>query len=98
LIFLYNDVKIATIFVKKEELPSNRKDNIHKMYEEIAKKLLVHLFESNILPSTSPIDFIASRRETNKHLNTSFIASIENVSTTYKVNMKVQIQTPYKEK
>jgi len=98
LLNLYDEVKIVTMVLKKEELPSNRRDDVHKIYEEVVKKLLIQIFESDMVPFAEPIVFIASRRETNKHLNNLFIYSIEEVSKIYKVDMKIQIQAPYNDK
>jgi hypothetical protein len=95
---LYNDAKIATILIKKGELPCKQRDNIHNLYEDMVKNLLIQLFKNSIIHPTDTITFIASRRETSKYLNNLFISSIGDVSKTYKFDMKVKIQAPDSEK
>ena len=64
----------------------------------MCKQLFSELFEASIIGITEPIIFIASRRETNRHLNRSFILSLDNVAKQHNISVQVEIKPHYDEK
>jgi two-component SAPR family response regulator len=60
--------------------------------------LLKKIVENGLLPLNEPIEFIASRRETKKMLNTSFITCVRENAKNAHLTMKVSIKPPHEEK
>lgn len=71
-------------------------DNKHNFYNEIVCYLLCQCEKRGYLLSNDKINFIASRRETNKNLNQNFIKMVNN-SHSNLLQIKILIKSPKEE-
>jgi hypothetical protein len=67
------DIFSVALFVKKENIPTKFRNNIHRFYNYMVWELLEICQKRWLLNRGEKHTFIASRRETNKQLNTDFI-------------------------
>lgn len=67
------DVFSVALFIKKENIPVKFRNNVHTFYNYMVWELLEICQKRWILNKGENYTFIASRRETNKKLNTNFI-------------------------
>lgn len=83
---------IAAI-AKKENIPYSLKKDIHKLYNKLVYSLLEIWFQRWFFKTNEKIFFIASRRETNKYLNVSFINYLKSKQNNFG-NIEYKIMTP----
>ena len=88
------DIKVMNLRIDKSKI--NRKEDIHKLYNQAVDELIRFVFSSKFINKSEITFFIASRRETNKALNEKFLEFLK-----YKYqreNIIFQICTPLQEK
>lgn len=90
---------IMAIILDKEKVHRKHHDAKSELYNSTTSILLDKLFKKQPNILSSPIILIASQRETNRFLNENFRKYIvDQVNDSYKVDIQVQISTPYAEK
>lgn len=91
------DISILTIYLKKSKVYTRLHDQKHIVYNYITNILLDRIVSKKLISLDSPIEFIASRRESNKFLNENFTSYVER-QVQRKANISVRIATPQQEK
>jgi GH15 family glucan-1,4-alpha-glucosidase len=92
------DIKIMALYIKKTPSYNPNSNEKHILYNHIASILLKKLVEKKILSTNESIEFIASRRETKKMLNTMFISCLWETAKKANLNIKISIKPPQEEK
>jgi len=93
------DCSILVIVLNKSKVYSNLQDEKIVLYNYVTNILLDRLFTKKPIPLDKPVILIASRRETNRFLNENFKNYLlQQVKGNHKVSIKVEIETPDKEK
>lgn len=90
------DIKIVVAYIDKEKISNKLSKDSHFLYNKITWDLLEVCERRWFLKSWDKIQFIASRRETNKALNKIFVSYVEN-STSDLVDMDVAIKWSWEE-
>jgi hypothetical protein len=93
------NVSVVSIYLNKSKVYTRLKDEKHVLYNYVTNILLDRIYTKKLIPINSPIQLIASRRETNKFLNINFCNYISNtVQKKHKLKLSVLIKTPQEEK
>lgn len=89
-----------TIYVKKSAIytTTDKTSEKHMLYNYIVNILLDRVMTQKIIPNDKKIEFIASRRETNKVLNDNFISYIKDESKKHPFELEIKIKMPAQEK
>ena len=87
------DIKIMTIYLNKEKVYTDIKEEKNILYSNVVNILIERIISRKLVPSNEKIELIASRRNTNKFLNENFRNYIENNKNT-KLDIKVSIKSP----
>jgi hypothetical protein len=93
-----NEVSIMTIYLDKSKVYTKLHDEKHILYNYIVNILIDRIVTKKLLPSHEKIQFIASRRETNKVLNDNFISYLRNQTKDHEIAIDFSIKTPHSEK
>jgi len=93
------DCKVMTIYLNKEKVYTNLKEEKAVLYNYVSNILLDRICSKKIIPIDEKIKLIASRRETNKFLNRNFKSYLEKqIGDNHKINLDILIKTPAEEK
>lgn len=79
--------KVHVTIIRKCDVPKIKRKGSHALYNQIAQNLIHSI-------STNPIEIIAAKRETNKHLNRQFIKAIAKKSS----GIAIVVKTPSEDK
>ena len=91
--------KVMAVILNKNNVYTKLQDQKNVLYNYVTNILLDRIFKKNLIPIDKPVTLIASKRETNRFLNENFKSYLSNqVRSNYKLNLKVEISTPAKEK
>ena len=85
------------LIVNKEKVYTRFQNQKHLLYTWVVNVLVDSLITKNSIPKDEKINFIASRRETNKSLNDNFLAYLSNKHKD-QPQLEFAIKTPYQEK
>ena len=90
---------IMTIYLNKRKVYSRLQEEKVILYNYVTNILLDRIYSKKLVPIKNEIEFIASRRETNKFLNENFKNYLNNqVEGRHKLKLKILIKTPSEEK
>jgi len=93
------DVNIITIYLNKKKVYTTLHNEKHVLYNYVANILLDRVYTKKLIPIDMPIFLIASRRETNKFLNTNFKNYIANqLQKNHNPKIVIEIKPPHEEK
>ncbi|MDR0859971.1 MAG: DUF3800 domain-containing protein [Candidatus Peribacteria bacterium] len=92
------DISAMTIYIKKSKIPIKLHNDKHLFYNNIVNILWKQIIKENLLPTNEKIIFTASRRETKKSLNTTFIELLKATAKQNNINVEVAIKTPFEMK
>jgi hypothetical protein len=93
------DVTVLILYLDKKRVYTKLKDEREVLYNFVTNTLLDRIMVKNLIPSSQQITLIASQRETSKFLNSNFKNYLEdNAKRNHKLNLSVEIKTPYQEK
>lgn len=88
------DVSILIIRLNKQKVYTKLQDEKNALYNYVVNVLLDRVFSKKLLPLES-IQFVASKKDTNKFLNNNFIDYIHNgLKIKHKANIMPVIKTP----
>lgn len=93
-----HDIAIMTICLNKSKVYTRLHNEKHILYNYIVNILLWSIITKKLIPLDNPIQFIASRRETNKILNENFLSYLHDQSHKQKAPIQFSIKTPSEEK
>lgn len=93
------DCKVMTILLNKKRVYTKLQDEKPVLYNYVTNILLDRIFTKKLLQSKSPIEVIASRKETSKFLNQNFKAYLQSqLAESHNVKVSISIKTPSEEK
>jgi len=93
------ECKIMTICLDKKKVYSKLHDEKQVLYNYVVNILLDRIYTKKLVPIDKVVFLIASKRETNKFLNSNFKDYLENqVKNTHKTKLEISIKTPHEEK
>lgn len=93
------DVHILVIKLNKHNVHTRLKDEKHFLYNYVVNILLDRMMKKNIVDGNQPIQFIASKRETNKLMNENFKNYLQKqIKGNHKLDIVISIKTPSEEK
>ena len=93
------DCAIMVIFLNKSKVYSNLREEKAVLYNYVVNILLDRIFTKALLDTKDVIEFVASRRETNKFLNENFKRYLETeVLNNHKKKINIKIVPPHKDK
>ena len=85
--------------MKKEDIPEQMRNEKHFLYNHVVERLLNTVITAHSLSVDDELTLVASRRETNKHLNVVFTKHIQQrASQNHGVVVGVSITPPASEK
>jgi len=92
-------VKLMTIYLDKTKVHTKMEYEKPVLYNYIVNILLDRVITGKFIKADTPVELIASRRETNKFLNQNFKDYLVNqAGVKNKFQLVVKIKTPYEEK
>ena len=91
------EVSVFVIRLNKNKVYSHLQNEKVVLYNYVTNILLDRLLNKKIFSTLDPVDFIASRRETNILLNENFKSYLTN-QWNYKIAVNIHIKTPSQEK
>ncbi|GMO55112.1 MAG: hypothetical protein Ta2C_09440 [Candidatus Endomicrobiellum trichonymphae] len=90
------DVSVMSIILNKQKVRTKLKDKKAVLYNYVTNILLGRIINKKLLPSGESIDFIASRRETNRFLNENFKGYLKTKTLlNHKLKIEVSINSPH---
>ncbi len=90
---------IAVIYIKKQIAHTNLFKKKHHLYSQIINELLSRICEKELIPKNEILHIYASRRETNRSLNTHFSSYLKKeLETHYKISAEICVLSPSAEK
>ena len=92
------DVYVMSIYLNKSKVYTKLQNEKHILYNYVTNILIDRIVTKKLLPQHTPIQFIASRRETNKILNQQFEDYLHNQMVDHPYDISVSIKTPSQEK
>ena len=93
------EISIMTIYLNKKKVYTRLRDEKQVVYNYVANILLDRIYTRKLISSSSKIELIASKRETNKFLNENFKNYLNTQLKNYhKIDIEVIIKTPFEEK
>ncbi len=93
------DISIITIILNKNKVYTRLQDEKHVLYNYVTNILLDRIFTKKLIPLNSPIQLIASQRETNKFLNINFTQYLEKqIQTNHKIKLSIEIKPSHADK
>lgn len=87
-----------TVVLDKSKVYTKRYKQKHLLYNYVVNVLLDRIINKKIFSSDIAIQFIASKRETNKYLNNNFTQYLKNNLTPHPYYIDISIKTPTQEK
>jgi hypothetical protein len=95
----HKDCFIMTIYLNKKKVYTKLQDEKAVLYNYVTNILLDRIYSKKIIPISSNIELIASKRETNKYLNNNFKEYLNNqVRNRHGLKINIAIKTPSEEK
>ena len=92
-------IKIMTICLNKSKVYTKFHNQKDVLYNYVTNILLNRIYNKKLIPIDKDITLIASRKETNKFLNSNFKEYLKNqIKENHKTNITIEIKTPYEEK
>lgn len=102
LLNMFHEKKIAnviSIYLNKNKVYTKLHDEKHVLYNYVTNILLDRVCTKKLIPIDEKIKIIASRRETNRFLNTNFSSYIKNqAKNNHKLDIEIDIVSPSQEK
>ena len=93
------DCFIMVIYLNKKKVYTKLKNEKQVLYNYVTNILLDRIYSKRIIPIKNGIEFIASKRETNKFLNENFKDYLNRqIKDRHKIDIKIYIKTPFEEK
>ena len=93
------DCDIMSIYLNKSKVYTKLHNEKALLYNYVVNILLDRICTRKIIDISQRVDLIASRKETNKFLNQNFKEYLSSsVKNNHKLNLKIEIKTPYEEK
>ena len=93
------DCAIMTIYLNKKRVYTRLREEKAVLYNYVANILLDRIYSKKLISIEQKIEFIASKRETNKFLNENFRNYLNNqMKDRHKIDIKIYIKTPFEEK
>ena len=93
------DISIITIILNKKKVYTRLQDEKHVLYNYVTNILLDRIYTKKLIPLYSPIQLIASQRETNKFLNNNFKQYLENqIQNNHKLKLTIEIKPSHADK
>lgn len=93
------DVSVIAIYLNKKKVYTRLQDEKHVLYNYVTNILLDRIYNKKIISIKEPINFIASRRETNKFLNENFKNYLKNqINKNHSIKIEIEIKSPNEEK
>ena len=93
------DLSIITIYLNKQKVYTNLHDEKHVLYNYVTNILLDRVYTKKLIPTSDPIELIASQRETNKFLNSNFKQYLETqIENNHKIKISVTVSPSHSEK
>jgi undecaprenyl pyrophosphate synthase len=93
------DIKIMTIYVNKSKVHTHLQEEQNILYNFVTNILLDRIYTKKLIPVDEEINLIASRKDTNKFLNSNFKKYLEfQAGRNHKLKLNVLIKTPQNEK
>ena len=91
-------MKIMSIYLDKSKVYTNLSSDKHSLYNWCVNILLDRIMSKKLISNQNNIEFVASRRETNKILNENFVNFLHNESKKSNFKINFHIKTPSQEK
>ena len=92
-------INIITIYLNKAKVYTKLQDEKHVLYNYVTNILLDRICTKKLIPINEKIKIIASRRETNKFLNSNFSSYLKNQSkNNHGLDIEIDILSPHTEK
>jgi undecaprenyl pyrophosphate synthase len=89
------NIKVMTIYLDRKRVYTKMQNEKPILYNYVTNILLDRIFSKKIIESDSPVEIIASRKETNKFLNMNFKHYLESeMAHNHGVKVNVAIKTP----
>lgn len=93
------NLKIMVVYLNKSKVYTKLQNEKHVLYNYVVNILLDRIMSRKLINCTEKIFMIASRRETNKFLNSNFKTYlVGQVKNKHKLEIQVEIKTPGQEK
>jgi len=93
------EIKIMAICLNKHKVYTKFHNQKDVLYNYVTNILLDRIYNKKLIPIDKQITLIASRKETNKFLNSNFKEYLKNqIKENHKTNITIEIKTPYEEK
>jgi hypothetical protein len=88
-----------SIYLNKRKVYTKLQNEQAVLYNYVTNILLDRILSRRIVEKDKPINFIASRRETNKYMNQNFMNYLKNQTLdNHKLDIDIAIKTPHEEK
>lgn len=92
-------ISIITVYLNKDKVYTRLQDEKHVLYNYVTNILLDRICTKKLIPIDEKIKIIASRRETNKFLNSNFSSYLKNQSkNNHGLDIEIDILSPHSEK
>lgn len=99
---LFHEKKVAdiiTIYLNKKKVYTKLHDEKHVLYNYVTNILLDRVCTKKLIPINEKIKVIASRRNTNKFLNSNFSSYLKSqIKNNHKLDIEIDIESPSSEK
>ncbi len=93
------DIKIMTVYLNKSKVYTRLHKEKDVLYNFVTNILLDRICSKKLIPKDQKVELIASRKETNKFLNTNFKNYLSTqVKNNHQLDISIEIKTPHEEK
>lgn len=93
------DCVIMTIYLNKKRVYTKLQEEKTVLYNYVANILLDRVYSKKLVPTDKKVEFIASKRETNRFLNENFQNYLNTqIKDRHKIEISIRIKTPSEEK
>jgi hypothetical protein len=87
------DASVLAVILNKQKVYTKLQDEKHVLYNYVTNILLDRICTRKLIPIDQPITLIASRRETNRYLNSNFTSYLETqIRDSHKIDLTVTIK------